>query len=366
MDQVKLDEILNAPEEKAAVDTNTSTTPESTTESTESTATTETKKSEVVVDPDLQWDDEGSPAPDEDEEKAPDGADEDELKAIEEKNKWMKGRLAPTKEKLTKAEQEIAKLRQELDAVKAGKPADVPPEANANVAPANTIDEFINQQPVIVDLQSKLAALKEQANKGEITEIDYVDQRTDLLSDIKIAKREISQAIKSQQQQVQQYEAKIEKDFNEAVLSKKEEYPDIEKAYNRVLKNVGNLDVNIRAQLIFEGDKINPFAGDLVNIIGNDKQAMGYLIAQSKLSQKNGRPPVGAIEYIGRLKARIEAEKAASSAENMQAPDVDAQVTKAVSHKKFPTVITSVKNEGTSVDLAAEARAALKAGRRPW
>ena len=319
---------------------------------------------QVPTDPDLQWDDDDDvPEPPD---KAPDELVDADLQAIEEKNKWMKGRLAPVKEKLTKAEQELERLRQENEALKSGRaPA---PEVPTAPAPT-TVDEYVNSHPAVKDLEAKLAALKEQADKGEITEGDYVDQRTDILTDVKVIKRDIVNSIRANQAQqqyaVQQQEAKIEKDFHDAVFQKKDEYPEIDKAYNRVLKNAQHLDINIRASLILDpaGSKVNEDVGDLVNIIGNDKEAMGYLIAQSKIAAKTGRVPVQALEYLGRLKARVAAEKAAS--ESSEPPDVDAQVTR-VRKPGLPRVIRATPNNEGVADLSSWAKAAVKAGQRPW
>lgn len=319
---------------------------------------------QVPTDPDLQWDDDDDvPEPPD---KAPDELVDADLQAIEEKNKWMKGRLAPVKEKLTKAEQELERLRQENEVLKSGRA----PATEAPTAPQpTTVDEYVNSHPAVKELSEKLAALKEQADKGEITEGDYVDQRTDILTDVKVIKRDIVNSIRANQAQqqyaVQQQEAKIEKDFQEAVFSKKEEYPEIDKAYNRVLKNAQHLDINIRASLILDptGSKVNEDVGDLVNIIGNDKEAMGYLIAQSKIAAKTGRVPVQALEYLGRLKARVAAEKAA--AESSEPPDVDAQVTR-VRKPGLPRVIRATPNNDGVADLSSWAKAAVKAGQRPW
>lgn len=323
-------------------------------------------KVEKNYDPDMVWDDESNVDDQGDdgepENRAPDQQDDAELAAIEEKNKWMKGRLAPVKEKLSKAEEELARLRAENEQLKAGKPAEKAPEVQSQ-APA-TLDEFIESQPTVQALTAKLKEL--EANAENMTQGDYIDQRLEILSELKIEKREIASAIKAQQnaqvRAVAQAEEKIATDYKTAVMSKKEEYPEIDKAFNRIEKNAQHLDINIRGMLVFEGDKINPMAAELVNIIGNDKDALGYLIAQSKLAQKSGRPPVQAIEYLGRLKARIQSER--ESAETMQAPDIDVQL----SRRKpgLPKEVRNSSTEGESKDLQRWARDAIKAGKRPW
>lgn len=314
---------------------------------------TETKpKTEAPVDTDLQWDDEGDKS-EEPEMRAPDQQDDAELAKIEEKNKWMKGRLAPVKEKLTKAEQELAALRAENEALKSGRP-----QAPQEQAPAD-LDTWINAQPSVAALQAKLAELDKKAD--DLTEKQYIDAKLELLSDLKQEKRDLANAVEQHYQQqyhqVASAEQQIFNDYTKAVLAKKEEFPEIDKAFERVNKNAGNLDLEIRRSLIFEGNGISPMAAELVNIIGNDKQAMSYLIAQSKLAKQTGRVPVQAIEYIGRLKSKIQAEAS-------EAPDVDATIARS----RKPGVPKEVRNHTTSeaTDLQAWARNALKNNQRPW
>lgn len=211
----------------------------------------------------LEWDedDENKEENEEEEGKAPDQVDdksEEELAKIEERNKWMKGRLAPVKEKLSKAEQELAALRAENEALKAGK---APEKQEETPAPQNhqSLDEYINAHPAVKELSDKLKELDAKAD--DMTEKEYVDAKMDILSDLKLTKRELSNQIRyaqeAQMRQVQEAESKIEKDYDSAVLARKEDYPDIDKALNRVKKNAANLDVNIRGMLVFDGDKIN-------------------------------------------------------------------------------------------------------------
>ena len=310
-----------------------------------------------VVDPDLAWDEDDSGNEGEPEDKAPDQQDDDELAKIEEKNKWMKGRLAPVKDKLTKAEQELAALRAENEALKAGKPA-----ASAPQAQAQDLEQFVESQPSVVALNQQLALLDSKAD--ELTEKQYIDAKMELLSELKMEKRDIVNSVRQhyaqQHQQIAQSEEKIFADYTSAVLAKKEEYPDIDKALDRLNRNAGNLDLEIRRSLIFDGNGISPLAAELVNVIGNDKKAMSYLIAQTKLAKQTGRVPVQAIEYIGRLKSKIQSERGSD------APDVDE--TYNASRQRRPGVPKDVRSHsvGESTDLQAWAQAAIKSGKRPW
>lgn len=381
MDSEVLNQILNGSNEETKVETkaneaevDTSSNERSEGENGESSETTKKSSSSSSREyEDLQWDEDESEENKEVEieEKAPDqrseSQDDEELAKIEERNRWMKGRLAPVKEKLTKAEQELAALRAENEALKAGRTQGTPDTKNAAVESQNqqTVDDYINSHPAVKDLTEKLKVLDEKAD--DLTEKEYIDQKMDILSDLKLAKRELHNQIRyaqeSQIRQVQEAESKIEKDYDSAVLSKKEDFPDIDKALNRVKKNASNLDVNIRGMLVFEGDKINPFAAELVNIIGNDKDAMGYLIAQSKLAKKTGRVPVQAIEYLGRLKTRIQSER--ESEGDMKAPDIDSQISRAKPKPGLPKEVKG-KSSGEIVDYQDWARDALRKGVRPW
>ncbi len=317
-------------------------------------------------DPDMKWDDEeeSEDTHPENTTKAPDEQDDEDLKKLEERNKWMKHRLAPAIERAKKAEEEAAKLKAELDALKGGKPTEAPQKPAEQ---PQDINAFIETVPEVVALNEKLKALNENADN--MTEGEYIDAKLEILSDLKITKREIARQVADYQQNqmkaVQEAEAKIETDWKNTIMSKKEEYPEIEKAYGRVVKNAENLHVEIRRALILDGDTINPLAGDLVNIIGNDKKAMSYLIAESKLSAQTKRFPVKAIEYIGRLKARIESEK---STKGPEAPDIEESMSKAPSRKAgMPRELRQhSSNDGAPKDMLKWAAEAHKKGERPW
>ena len=317
-------------------------------------------------DPDMKWDDEeeSEDTHPENTTKAPDEQDDEDLKKLEERNKWMKHRLTPAIERAKKAEEEAAKLKAELDALKGGKPTEAPQKPAEQ---PQDINAFIETVPEVVALNEKLKALNEKADN--MTEGEYIDAKLEILSDLKITKREIARQVADYQQNqmkaVREAEAKIETDWRNTIMSKKEEYPEIEKAYGRVVKNAENLHAEIRRVLILDGDTINPLAGDLVNIIGNDKKAMSYLIAESKLAAQTKRFPVKAIEYIGRLKARIESEK---STKGPEAPDIEESMSKAPSRKAgMPRELRQhSSNDGAPKDMLKWAADAHKKGERPW
>jgi hypothetical protein len=316
-------------------------------------------------DPDMKWDDDEAPdTHPEDNDKAPDEQDDDDLKKLEERNKWMKHRLTPALERAKKAEEEAVKLKAELDALRGGKPAEAPQRP---VDQPQDLNAFIETVPEDISLNQKIKEL--QAKADSMTEGDYIDAKLEILSDLKITKREIARQITDHQQaqarEIQQVEAKIENDWKSAVLSKKEDYPEIDKALNRVIKNAENIHTEIRRALILDGDKINPLTGDLVAIIGNDKKAMSYLIAESKLAEKTKRFPVKAIEYIGRLKARIEAER--STKGSPEAPDIDETMSRAPRKAGLPREVRqNAHNDGSPKDMLKWAEEAHKKGERPW
>lgn len=331
----------------------------------------EKPKKALNIDPDLVWDDDHEDgheqsASDENEDKdankAPDQISEEELQKIEERNKWMKGRIAPVKQKLSKAEEEIARLRAENEQLKGGKPA---AQEQSYAQSASTIEDIVNNDPNVVALSSKLKQLEDAATT--MTEKEYIDQKLDIISDLKMIKREIANnytsEINKQQQAIAQAESKIKNDLDSVVLAKKEVYPDIEKAYVRIVKNADKIDIEIRRSMIMEGDKVNPLAADLFNVIGNDQQAMSYLIAQSKIAKQTGRFPTAAIEYIGRLKSRI-----VETHEEMPAPDIESSISRAAPASRKPGIPKDVKGHsvGEPEDLGEWARKAVKAGQRPW
>lgn len=316
-------------------------------------------------DPDMKWDDEEETEDTHPENptKAPDEQDDEDLKKLEERNKWMKHRLTPAIERAKKAEEEAAKLKAELDALKGGKPTET--QQKPAEAPQD-INAFIETVPEVVALNEKLKALNEKADN--MTEGEYIDAKLEILSDLKITKREIARQVQEYQNNqvraIQEAEAKIETDWKNTVLAKKEEYPEIEKAYNRVVKNAANIHSEIRRVLILDGDKINPLASELVNIIGNDKKAMSYLIAESKLADQTKRFPVKAIEYIGRLKARIESER---SSKGPEAPDIEESMSRAPRKAGLPREVRQhSSNDGSPRDMLKWAEDAHKKGERPW
>lgn len=325
-----------------------------------------TQEKDESDDPDMKWDDE-SDEPDthpETTSKAPDELEDDDLQKIEERNKWMKNRLTPAIERAKKAEEEAAKLKAELDALRGGKAPEAPQKPAEQPRDLNA---FIETVPEVVALNEKLKALNEKADN--MTEGEYIDAKLEILSDLKITKREIARQVveyqQTQEKAVREAETKIEADWKNTVLAKKEDYPEIEKAYNRVVKNAENLHTEIKRVLVLDGDAINPLAGDLVNIIGNDKKAMSYLIAESKLAAQTKRFPVKAIEYIGRLKARIESER---SSKGPEAPDIEESMSRAPSRKAgLPREMRQTSsNEGAPKDMLKWAADAHKKGERPW
>lgn len=325
-----------------------------------------TTEKDEDTDPDMKWDDEED-APDthpEKDNRAPDEQDDEDLEKLEETNKWMKRRLGPAVERAKKAEEEAARLKAELEALKGGKPAEAPQKPAEQ---PKDLNEYIDSLPEVTALNQKLKELQDKADS--MTEGEYIDAKLEILSDLKITKREIARQITEQQQaqirEIQQAEAKIENDWKSAVLSKKEEYPEIDKALNRVIKNAENIHTEIRRALILDGDKINPITGDLVAIIGNDKKAMSYLITESKLAEKTKRFPVKAIEYIGRLKARIESER--STKGSPEAPDIDETMSRAPRKAGLPREVRqNSHNNGNPKDMLKWAAEAHKKGERPW
>lgn len=283
---------------------------------------------------------------------------EEELKAIEERNKWMKHRLAPVKDKLTKAEQELEKLRQENAQLKGtSKPPEATPAPTVQ-APANTINDLVERDPSVIALATEFHALegKEGVTNGELMlAASRLNTRRELLA------ATIQQNIAAQTQAVQKAEKAIIDDLQKGIAEKKEVYPDIDLAYKRINNNTEHLHIDIRRALLMDdnGDKVSELAPDLIHAIGTDKEALGYLIAQSKLATNQKRTPVAALEYIGRLKANIQKPDAPSVA-----PDLVASAPRKPS-VGFPRKVRSTP-VSDPVDLNAWATKAVKEGKAPW
>ena len=334
--------------------------PEETVQAEPETSTAPEAPKEAPDDSDVVWEDDEPTESNTEEAPDAEDADDEELQKIEDRNTWMHKRLAPTKAKLSKAEEELAKVRAELDAYKnqTSNPQAAPIDNTINDIDAY-VDNVLKQDATIAKLQADFAELEQ---KDGVTNGELVRAAAKLESRKELLEAHVRNTIQSQQQVIIDSEAKIASDYKKAVLSKTEEYPNIQKALNRVEANAANLSLDIRRAMILDesGNGINEYASDLVNIIGNDKKAMAYLTAQSKVASKTGRTPVAALEYIGRLKAKIELGKS----DAMKAPDEDEVPARRPSIPKAirPAASSSTKTD----DLSVWAREAIRKGERPW
>ena len=370
MDSDVLDRILAGPDEPAA------TAPAADAASTDTQANTDTTAKparEESADPELQWDDDegdagdGGDEPPDTHETAPDQRTDADLDAIEERNRWMKGRLAPVKTKLTEAEAEVARLRAENEQLRGGRP---PAEQQPEAAQPRTIEEYVAAHPEVQRLSKALQDLEGEADK--LTMGEYQDRKLDILTDLKIAKRDVAQAltetVRSRQQALASAEAKVTNDFHAAVLAKKDELPDVDKALGRIERNAGSLHLEIRRSLIMdEHGSINPDAAELVHEIGTSKQALSYLIAQSRAAAQGRRVPTAALEYIGRIKDRIRSQREQHAPDQVGESDTGVRVREHVRRPSVPREVRSTSaNASGPTDLQAWALSAIKKGERPW
>jgi hypothetical protein len=367
MDSDVLDRILAGPDEPA---TTASAADAASTDTQADTSTTAKPAREESTDPELQWDDDGGDAggdePPDAHETAPDQRTDADLDAIEERNRWMKGRLAPVKTKLTEAEAEVARLRAENEQLRGGRPpAEQQPEAQPH-----TIEEYVASHPEVQRLSKALQDLEGESDK--LTMGEYQDRKLDILTDLKIAKRDVAQAltetVRSRQQALASAEAKVTSDFHAAVLAKKDELPDVDKALGRIERNAGNLHLEIRRSLIMdEHGNINPDAAELVHEIGTSKQALSYLIAQSRAAAQGRRVPTAALEYIGRIKDRIRSQREQPAPDQVSEQDTGVRVREHVRRPSVPREVRSTSaNASGPTDLQAWALNAIKKGERPW
>jgi hypothetical protein len=285
------------------------------------------------------------------EETEEDKAEQARLDALEASEAWRKKRLNKEIEHKRQVQEENAKLKAELDALRAEKGVKAPD--NNQPAPAS-FDEYVtsvlNADKEIQALQSKVAEIK--AKKDEMTEGDYVDAltdaNTDLKTEIKFKKEMIRQSSANQQMDIQRQEAEIGNKYLEQIKGIKETYPKIDKAYNELEKVAGDLHVEIRKAIL-----LDPNAAELTWKLGSSKRNLEFLIESSKVASKTGSLPVEAIKFIGRMATETKvADKAPEAPKAPAIPRVPKQASKA-------------KDE-TEGDLNAWAEKAHKAGQRPW
>lgn len=307
--------------------------------------------------------DDGENLEDDASEEAEEGeTEEEELARIEEKNKWMKGRLAPVKEKLTKAEQELAVLRDENAKLKAGtaqKPvAEVPAEAR------ESIDAFVAYQvenhPDIKKLQDEIKDIIENADKHD----NYIQKLTSAEAKLEVKKDLLAERVKAE---VENYnstivaeEAKLQENFEASINALKEVHPKIDKAKARLDARVPDLHVEIRKAIV-----MNDNAGELVWKLGANPQNIEYLVEASKKATESGTLPIDALKFIGKLEARIEAEKSG----NTETPSKPATQNKPAPAKKpVPKNLKSPQGGSSDDvgDLYEWANSAVKKGDRPW
>lgn len=259
---------------------------------------------------DLPWDDEE----DEKKEEESEDPDEEELKKLELSEKWRQKRLNKELEKRKAAEEELTKLKAELETLRVPGTNEPKPKDNGPKPiyqnPKN-IDEVVGnlifQDPVIIELAKKEQYIKDHqdefANMGEYANA-LISIQSDLKTEIKFKDKEIREYLKNEQTNQVTEESKIAETYEKKVESVKEQYPQVIKAKEELTKIADKLHIEIRRALVMDEN-----SGELTWALGSSKKNMSYLLEATKTAELNGRLPIDAIKFIGRLSAEINKNK---------------------------------------------------------
>lgn len=281
---------------------------------------------------DLPWDTEDD---EEDKKEEPvDEEDEEELKKLELSEKWRQKRLNKELDKRKAAEEENARLKAELESFRKPVREESKTETTKPIYEnPKTVDEYVGnlifQDPVIVELAKREQYIK--SHKDEFADMgEYADAlssiQTDLKTEIKFKDREIREYLSREQNNAYTEEKKIEDTYTKKIESVKELYPQVLKAKEELTKVAGQLHVEIRRALVMDEN-----SGELTWALGSSKKNINYLLEASKMAETNGRLPIDAIKFIGRLSSEINKGKDVGT--------VDADVRNVKDDKVLPKTI---------------------------
>lgn len=263
---------------------------------------------------DLPWETDDAEGLDKEEDKPTTESDDldddvedlEELKKLELSEKWRQKRLNKELDKRKAAEEENARLKAELESLRKPTEPKAPTPKPVYENP-KTIDEYVGnlifQDPIIIELTKKEQYIK--SHKHEFADMgEYADAlssiQTDLKTEIKFKDREIREYIAKEQYSQQSQELDIEKTYNQKIESVKELYPHVTKAKDELNKIADKLHIEIRRALVMDEN-----SGELTWALGSSKKNMNYLLEASKTAETNGRLPIDAIKFIGRLSSEI-------------------------------------------------------------
>lgn len=284
-------------------------------------------------------------------------SEEEELVSLEEKNRWMKKRLGPVKDKLEKANTELARLQAEVESLKAGKSQQPAPQVPQEAL--ESLDAFVTHQvdsdPSIKKLQTELDELLNNANGVDnfIQKVASLEARLDVRREMVAEK--VKAEVENSQNLAAQEEARILSEYDAKVDALKEVHPKIEKAKSRLIAKAADLHLEIRKAIIFDDN-----AGELTWKIGQDPKNIEFLIEASKAAEKTGQYPIEALKYLGRLSASIESKDSKEDKPKTPvAPDRKKNVPKNIKSSQ-------VGNSNEPDDLNDWAEKAVRENRRPW
>lgn len=313
--------------------------PETTTESTANTKVNDvedevnddSEDEEAVENDDLPWNEKK-----EDEENDKEEDDDDEFKELELNEKWRVKRLNKELDKRKAAEEETRRLKEELEQLKAS--TNTKTEKEETPTPEyKSQDEFIQahvlSDPYIQSLMKKMETLNHRY-KTEDFNHDLDMERTETLVELKAEMKskhkeiqnEIREYQKEQQSEAKKQELEIKNTFESKLETVKETYPDILKAKSALESVADKLHIEIRRALLLDEN-----AGELTWILGSSKKNINYLIEATKNADKQGRLPIDAIKYIGRLSADIVGK------EKIETEDNKPKVPKSIKQKAAPS-----------------------------
>lgn len=304
----------------------------------------EDKKEEQVEEDDLPWsedDDKNDDVEDNDDEK---DEDEEEFKKLELNERWRTKRLNKEIEKRNAIEQEMLRLKEEVESYKKStqttKEQKIP-----NINDKEAIVDFIFSDKTIQELAQKVEYIKnhqhEYATMGEYANA-LLPLETELRTEIKFKEREIQEQYKKEQEQkaiqeskAKENEKKIYDDFTKKISDAKSVYPNIERARNELDNISDKLNVDIRRAIVFDEN-----VGDITWMIGSSKKNMNFLIEASKKAEETGIFPIEAIKFIGNLsyEANKSKPKALDTSERLE------------EKKQLPKIVTSKSKSKESDD----------------
>lgn len=292
-----------------------------------------------------------------DDEEVLEDSEEEELNSLEEKNHWMKKRLGPVKDKLEKANTELARLQAEVESLKAGKSQSPAPQVPKEAL--ESLDAFVSHQvesdASIKKLQTELDELLNNANGVDnfIQKVASLEARLDVRRELVAEK--IKAEVENSQNLAAQEEAKILSEYDAKIEALKEVHPKIEKAKSRLVAKAADLHLEIRKAIIFDEN-----AGELTWKIGQDPKNIEFLIEASKVAEKTGQYPTEALKYLGRLSASIESKDSKEDKPKTPvAPDRKKNIPKNIKSSQ-------VGNSNEPDDLNDWAEKAVRENRRPW